>query len=204
MSNYAIRITRSYNVLGTVIEKMSGKCKALLAYEHTQSKRVHCHLLLVECQVSTDTLKNYVKAKLGVIDKDDWSFKKCSSDYNRYIIYMSKGNIDPSYNKGYDAAFLQQKKMEWVPPQNTIKVDVKKKTQLTKYEITQLIVEKLPKDEGISDKEIIEVIIQVLKDTKQAIGMYKIIDIRDSVLMYAYPDRVVWECCNVLSRRNKI
>lgn len=204
MAHYAIRITRSYDVLGTVIERMAGKCKALLAYEHTHSKRVHCHLLLVGCEVSTDTLKNYIKAKLGVVDKEDWSFKTCASDYDKYITYMSKGNINPSYIKGYENAFLEQKKNEWVSPQNTVKIVSKKKSQLTKFEIVQLIVDKLPKEESLSDKEIIEVIIQVLKDNKQAIGMYKIIDLRDSVLMYAYPDKMVWECCNVISRRNKL
>ena len=112
-SDYVVRITRTYDELRDVIAKIGTKCQKIVAYEHTGS-RVHCHLLLVECKVSTDTLKNYVKEKLGVVDKSDWSFKKCTEFYDKYITYMSKGTLQWKYQEGFEEEFLEKKKSEWV------------------------------------------------------------------------------------------
>lgn len=113
MTDYAIRITRSFIELGNSIEAIADKCKKVVLYEH-EGSRTHCHLLLVECKVSTDTLKNYFKKTLGVVDKADWSFKVCTEFYNRYITYMSKGKYMYKYQKGFEESFLEEKRNEWV------------------------------------------------------------------------------------------
>lgn len=112
MTDYAIRITRTFDEMGTAIERIASKCKKCVVYQH-EGSRPHCHLLLVECQVSTDTLKNYLKAQLGVVDKSDWSFKKCQENYDKYITYMSKGIHKWSYQKEFEEKFLEEKRAEW-------------------------------------------------------------------------------------------
>lgn len=85
----------------------------MVVYEHTEASRPHIHMLLVGCSVSTDTLKNYIKKELGVISSRDWSFKTAKSDYDNYIKYMSKGYIEPCYNKGFEETYLTDCRLKW-------------------------------------------------------------------------------------------
>ena len=39
-----------------------------------------------------------------------------------YITYMSKGQIDPSYNKGYTEAELEEYKHKWVNQKSAVKL----------------------------------------------------------------------------------
>ena len=130
--NYAIRFTEPYQTLATTVSDWALKSDKVLCYEHTGSKtdKVHCHLLLFGCDVSTDQLKNLAKAH-GLAGKGNayWSFKTSYKDKSsgakfpiteetvkKYVCYMSKGVFDPKYNKGYTSDDLKECKGAWRPP----------------------------------------------------------------------------------------
>lgn len=132
--DYAVRITRTYDELGDSVKSIAQKCKQVIVYQH-EGSRLHCHLLLVECKVSTDTLKNYFKKTLGVVDKSDWSFKVCNEFTNKYITYMSKGKYKPSFVKGFEENFIEERQKEWVEKKAATIVAAKKKSKVEYWDI---------------------------------------------------------------------
>lgn len=112
-TNYAVRVTRSYEQCAAWVARLSLRCDKLLAYEHvgTETEKVHIHLMLVGVRCDVDTLKNDAKATgLGALKGNgDWTFKTKDKKYGdvtdspTYITYMTKGIHDPKYNKGYTA-----------------------------------------------------------------------------------------------------
>lgn len=125
-TNYAVRITRSYEVAERAVVALATRCDKMLAYEHigTATEKVHIHLILVGVRCDEDTLKNVCKRNgLATLKGNgDWSFKTKDKKYGdvedspRYITYMTKGKYDPKYNKGYTPEELEEAKQLWVPP----------------------------------------------------------------------------------------
>lgn len=123
--NYAVRITRSYELCKHIVAAWALRCDKILAYEHvgTVTEKVHIHLIIVGSSVSSEQLKNIAKPLGGATLKGnaDWSFKTKDAKYGevtdspRYISYMSKGEYDPKYNKGYSDAELAEAKSAYVP-----------------------------------------------------------------------------------------
>ena len=84
----------------------------ILCYEHVgeKTKKPHVHLLLLRVSCTTARLKQLAApwVPFGMSGNDFWSFKTKSkvlgpvnADSSRkYVIYMTKGEFRPSYNKG--------------------------------------------------------------------------------------------------------
>lgn len=129
MSNYAVRITRSYDICQRAIAAWALKCDKILAYEHTGTvtEKVHVHLIMIGVTCTVDTLHNIARP-LGLATlkgNGDWSFKTKDKKYGpvtdspKYITYMTKGNLEPRYNKGYTQAELDEAKASWVNKDTT-------------------------------------------------------------------------------------
>jgi len=121
MNEHACRITREYSALigdaGLIPDwlKVSGK---LLVYQHPadeEVKKTHCHFLIEECSIGQEGLKKRVK-HYQFNGNSDWSFSQKEYDGNveKYIIYMTKGYLDPVYNVGYCPLYLEECKKKWV------------------------------------------------------------------------------------------
>lgn len=100
-----------------VWEKHFTKC---LIYQHEADEdvqRTHCHLLLEGVNCSIETLKNDFKFQLPNIGKGNelwsWSHSKEYTTTDKYITYMTKGNLPPVYNKGYLSAYLIEMGKAW-------------------------------------------------------------------------------------------
>ena len=125
MNVHTLRITRPYEDIKDVIMdwvKVSGK---LLVYQHDKDAEIastHCHLLIEGCEVGIEGLKKRVKSK-GFNGNKDWSFTKPEDTTEKYIVYMTKGILDPVYNENYDTSYLEKCKQAWVPP-NAGKADL--------------------------------------------------------------------------------
>lgn len=148
MSNYAVRLTRSYEDCSGAILRIANVVERIIVYEH-QASRTHVHMLLDNCSVSTDTLKNYIKKELGVVSSRDWSFKtaiKSVMSYANYIKYMYKGENKPKYNKGFTEEEITFAESLWVDNvnvnANVDNVSVKKKKQ-TEYDLQMMIEDEL-------------------------------------------------------------
>lgn len=147
--NLAFRISNSYQDLEPFVAKLSVQCTKLIIYQH-QANRVHIHGLAIACKVSTDTLKNYVKSSLGVTSypKTDWSFKTIHDGKpvgDEFIIYMSKGTLEPMYNLGYESEYIQSLKSKWVDKpkkelvQYKIKVENPREAKIRQNELMDMV-----------------------------------------------------------------
>lgn len=194
--NIAIRVTNSYEDLRSFCDQLVTCCDKVVIYEH-EASRVHIHGLLINCKVSTDTLKNYVKRALSVntYPKSDWSFKTLHEGNpvnDDFIIYMSKGSIDPVMVKGYTVDEIQLFKSRWVTKtdyrakksltQYKIRVENPKEAKIRQNEMMDMIKKRIYEQKIKQPREILEVIRDVVyKECKTIVGRYKIRDFYDYV-----------------------
>lgn len=127
MHNFAVRWTLPFADVSGVVRRWALSADTLLCYQHVGSvtEKVHVHLLVMGCGVTSDRLKQYAQ-ELGITGGGNkfWSFKSKSKVAGpltqdtapRYITYMTKGKYDPMYVKGYDDVFLAECKAAWVDP----------------------------------------------------------------------------------------
>jgi len=128
--SWAVRITLDEADLSNVIQSWKGYCDQIIAYQHLAppASRVHAHLLLINCTVSPQRLKQ----KSGREERGNtfWNFKSIQSplegtpttwnDCNKYITYMSKGIYQPSFiwsnKEWYSWSEMEALKNKWVAP----------------------------------------------------------------------------------------
>lgn len=112
-----IRISKTYEELKDFVKKLSDACDVCVVYEHESDEtvnRTHIHAYVENPQVSTDTMKNWVKKSLKVVTfpKTDWSFTEAKD--RGFVTYLSKGKLDPLFCKGIDAEACRLLKEAWV------------------------------------------------------------------------------------------
>lgn len=113
--SYALRITRTAKELMAFWERLGGASLRLIVYEHSAA-RPHCHALVEGASVGTDSMKNWIKKALGVstFPKTDWQFKASTDNPLGFITYMSKGTLEPVYNKGFEPEQVNTLKGNWL------------------------------------------------------------------------------------------
>lgn len=190
----AIRITEPYDAIAEMWKKLEAQSEKLIVYEHTGG-RVHCHAHVEGCQVSTDTLKNWVKKALNVTayPKQNWSFK--GSDGNdRYIMYMSKGKFFPKLLKGYHPDEVDVLRQQWVEPlpkvrtgeltQYKLKTENPKEAKARQNELMDQVVQRLREKGTYTGRDVLETIRQVVVvEHRTVIGRYKMRDFYDYVML---------------------
>lgn len=194
----AFRVTRPFSVMEAPIKMFSDKCSKLIIYEHTDSARPHIHGLMVDSQIGTDTMKNYIKKFLGKVEKTDWSF--VTKDVNeKFIVYMSKGKLAPSYVKGFTDEQIEAHKNAWVT-----RPDIRKQMKLTyvvketpaerkmrQEDMINEIIKRVQDSDDKSDQFIIGTIYRVVAvENKNMLSRYKVRDYYDSV--FARIDNYTW------------
>lgn len=136
--NIAFRVSEPSNKLIGFYDQLSKVSTHLIVYEH-QASQIHIHGLVIDCKVSTDTLKNWIKKCMGikVYDKSKWSFK---TEYEgkpvdtNFITYMSKGKLEPVFSN-YTLSEIEKFKNAWIQPE---KVSSKEKEdKITIWNIAQ-------------------------------------------------------------------
>lgn len=204
MSSYAVRVSKSHMDLSGVYEKLDTVCEVVVVYEHPEDNNVHCHMLLEKCEVSTDTLKNYIKKVVGEVKRTEWSFKAGAN--REFISYMSKGKYDTVHMygisadeisvykaKGYDKANVRLEGGKLVRP-------VKEGLKKTRRELIEIMRANV-NPEG-SYYEIIKGIRKVLVQNNEVIGNYKVMDYVDSFMMYGNEERWLDTVVAIYERRN--
>lgn len=200
MSNLAIRVSRSYDDISEWINGI--ECDKIVVFQHDaddEVSRTHVHMLVVKSKCKPDALKTRYKKKYGDIDKTDWSFKDASTDYNKYITYMTKGVLPPIYNQGFDPVEVLNLAHLWVEQKTkkTTSVElqngklvrvVNESSKKTKREIIEQMRSRYQNSQ--STRDILKMIRTVLIENNEVIGMYKVIDYYDALLMYA--DKSAW------------
>lgn len=119
-----VRITRSYEFLQRIIGAWALKCDKIIVYEHCgeETEKIHVHVLMSGMVDTWDNFKKIAKRLLpfgeDLNGNNDWSFKK-KYEYRPKdtIKYMSKGNLQPKYNKGYTQEEVDAARESWVEQQ---------------------------------------------------------------------------------------
>lgn len=112
-SDLFVRIKSPYDVLIPIMSRIHACCEKVIVYEHNEkSSNIHVHMYLVQCDKSTDTLKNYIR-KVCDSSKGNqfWSFKTAQDA--GCITYMSKGKLDPVDVKGFTQEEIDTYKSSW-------------------------------------------------------------------------------------------
>lgn len=132
-SNFAVRIHASSELVKKSLALWASVCDKILAYEHNEANRVHTHLLVLGCVRTAENLKDLCRSVgLSLKGNSEWSFKSGYIDkvskkkveltehtMDKYVVYMSKGKHDPYYNKGFEVAYVNARRAEWVAPDPT-------------------------------------------------------------------------------------
>lgn len=212
--NYAFRITKSYEELGLALLPLYDICDRVAVYEHeadTEVSRTHVHGVLIGCKRKEDTVRN--KFFKGVYDAPDYElktkYKTAKMDMvpvdAEYIKYMSKGDLDPSFFKGFTQEELDNYRRGWVNHKlnESVAEKTSKKSQLTVYEMA---VEIMGTDAtahlGLAREDIVDKIIKYLNSKRQAANMYKVRDIYDACMMYSRPQKYVQGCMALIVKRD--
>ncbi|MEO5351368.1 MAG: hypothetical protein H7836_17260 [Magnetococcus sp. YQC-3] len=215
----AIRVSRTYDEIRGWVEWLCGDGNQVIAYQHDgddEVERTHVHLLVCGVGITKQTMKNHLVALVGRIDKTDWSFKSTYRNSTgevpvdrHFITYMAKGSLTPMIAHRFIPAHVEAYKSEWVSPKPKVVLEDgkfvveggDKEKKLTKWEMLERM--RTEYTDGMSDKEVVDIIRKVLKKNHQVVGMYKILDYYDSIMMYSKPEKMVEMVTNALARRNK-
>lgn len=201
--NYAIRYDNDWDTSKELFSKIVENCEKVVAYEHpaTADKQVHIHALVWGYRKGEDTLRNLCKR----LSKGSY---ECKSKIRRggapvdenFITYMSKGKYEPVCLNGWCQEFIIEQKAKGYDKLYTsggkllidkgVKVDGIAPPRKTRKELVKDIVDDI--GEGIrrlDERDVCEVIRTHLIRNNEVVGMYKVIDLYDSVLMYGSPDQ---------------
>lgn len=215
MPNYAIRVTLPYHDMSGVVKVWSLYADKVAVFQHEADEDVnktHIHIGLLNCEFKTpEALKRKMLKQITVEETGNklWSFKVWDGS-QKYLTYMSKGTLIASYLKLWDDNDVNMWKEKWIDtPPAPPSTQTDKKSQMTKYEIVQKVWERMPKEIQWGEPDlyvngeqrVLEKIREVLIENKQAIGLYKVIDIYDAFTMYHQKSRFFANCLQALEKR---
>lgn len=204
----AFRITRSYDQLESFMTKLSQHSSKLVVYEH-EASRLHVHGLVVDCNVSTDTLKNWIKnaCQCSTFPKSDWSFitkdKQGRLVDDNFITYMSKGVLQPKCVYGYDADVIEQYKLQWKPMksqkvQYVLKQENPHEAKKRQIDMLDEIVRRVDAEKIVLTEDILQVICDVVyRENRTIVGRYKIRDYYDMVVYRTQPEAYIRQLKNL-------
>jgi len=228
MRNFAFRVSSSYDETKEHLAAMYDLCEKVAVYQHDadeEIKRTHIHGLLIGCSKSEDTLRNrFFKGKYEPADhelKTKYDVKEGIEQVKRkydvdekYIIYMSKGVLDPMFLKVFTKEETDAYKAQWKNHKEKKEdtVEKKKKKPLNMMEACRLIVRdelkylsetqvRLPW--RYSQQEVVEAIIDWSNKNDRPVVAYKCRDYYDCILQQYDPKQYVGIVMNLIYKRDR-
>lgn len=208
MSNFAFRISVAYEE--TKLDDLYELCERVIIYQHNADssvKRTHIHGLIFGCTRKEDTVRNrFFKGKY------EYSMKSKVDD--KFITYMSKGILEPVYVKGFDPELVRLRTTEWqdhksapgttqvVLVDGKLVKEIPEKKKKTKRELIEIMVSHY--EPHMSDLNMLKVIRKVLIDNNEVVGMYKVLDYYDSLLMFGDKSRWLEMMASKINSRIRI
>jgi len=220
MPDFAFRISVPWiecsDVVLSFLKDISDK---LVIYEHEADEdvmRTHIHGLIIGCQRSDDTLRNKLfKVNYTKNYELKSTYKTKTGTYpvdEKYITYMSKGNLEPSYFHGITKEAIDEYKAAWVDHSGISAAKEKKERDpnkgITRYEFIKECLDQYNKDylhtrytgkdpfcppgnkvypETFDQGKACEIVIAKAIEHKQSMGFYKLVDVVDNVHMLRSP-----------------
>lgn len=195
--NLAVRVSRTFDEIKEWVENIT--CDNCIVFQHDADEEIardHVHMLIMGSVCKPDALKARFKKLYGDIEKTDWSFKTANDEWEKYITYMTKGRIPPSYCT-FEPIYILNLQEKWVEPSKKSNVlledgklvrNIDESGKKTKRQMLESMRSRYTGTE--STREILRIIRKVLIDNNEIIGMYKVLDYYDSLLMYS--DKENW------------
>lgn len=189
-------------VIQTALDKISSQVASMIAYEHAErADNIHIHMMLIGCEVSTDTLKNYIRS-CGMVPpragNKFWSFKTCDTDLQTPVTYMSKGKLEPFFVKGFTQEEIDTCKDRWVERtpetskyQPRLQYVVRESPSEAKKRKNDLLKEMIDLIQTNEKEHIIRIVLQVLNENHVIFGRYTIRDYYDTLCARKYTDSFV-------------
>lgn len=112
-----LRVSREYSVLKQLVEHISEKSSKVVIYQHEaddEISRTHIHVAIFGYSMSKPTLISRMEELVPDWEggNPDYSCKKWDGKI-KYITYMTKGHISPSYIKEYTEEELEEARSLW-------------------------------------------------------------------------------------------
>ena len=127
MPHYAVRVTHSWQQAQCIAYLWALRADKVLVFEHSQETKTakgktHIHMLLVNTNIDKKQLRNLAKqTQVPTHGNENVSFKMAEEPFTKYITYMSKGVLQPKYNKGWTPEELEEYRLLWVEPNEYVK-----------------------------------------------------------------------------------
>lgn len=204
---FQFRVSTPYIDMKDKLEQMFGDCWYAV-YEHendNEVSRTHIHgfCLGYDCKSPKTFRKRFYDHFKELIPdaKHDYAVGELG---DKPVEYCSKGRLDPKVSKGFSKEWLdwykgrgydgKKDRMFLKDGKIVVEKDVKKvldgKKRKTRKELIDGIVSDLGKDiHRLPVREIGEVIRRHLVRNTECVGIYKVADMYDSVMMYGAPDK---------------
>lgn len=119
--DYFVRITHSYQQCISILSRWSLECDKMVVYEHIGSatEKVHIHIAIEGSRVQSKALKVQAEkvSQVPLKGNENCSMKQWDKS-EAPLVYMTKGNLDPKYLKGWTEAEAAEWKSKWVEPTN--------------------------------------------------------------------------------------
>lgn len=130
LHSYACRITYGKEVVKHIAAIWALQCEKLIAFEHTDAAKIHCHLLIINSRVKSKQMRN-LSRNCGVDVKGNANMSFKAYDENEtYLVYMTKGQFSPFYLLGFTQDQCEDAKKLWVPSsQRNAKAELFKKLE---------------------------------------------------------------------------
>jgi hypothetical protein len=117
--DYFIRITFPYQRCIPVITRWAMECDKMAVYEHTGeiAEKVHVHIAIKGSRIQSKALKLQARrvSQLPLNGNANCSMKSWDGT-DTALVYMTKGNLTPSYLRGWSEAEAEQWRSQWVAP----------------------------------------------------------------------------------------
>jgi len=202
MESQAIRVSRSFEELRSVIEKLDAR--RVVVYQHDSDEevsRTHIHILVQDCNVEKLTFKRRIEALVGKVAASDWSFKATDDNVGKYITYMSKGVLQPVYQRGYTDDEVAKFRASWVTHEKS-----KPDKKATYDVVIQKIIESCSFDDNdhitpASVKLVTDLLIKELNKHRMIVGRFKFRDMVDTVFRQVKPEAYASKMVNLYMER---
>lgn len=214
-----------------LVNRLKEYSDVCVGYQHLPDQgcaKPHLHFLLANFKKSKTTFYSWCKSYGLTADEYWFSYfhsKKCQCCKGKnkvdmsFITYESKGNLEPVGGlKGVSVEEVGEWRSRWVDrtvqtqlrfvgetTDGSVSESVPTQTdtkRCTKKMLLNEMLARVDKMEDKSDDCILDVIRAVLVANGEPIGVYKVLDFRDSIVMHAVPDTWTSEVLGMISKRN--
>lgn len=152
--HHAVRVTLPYESVKHIVSQWADRSTSAIVYQHTADEEIsktHVHIGLYGCEVKAEALKRMWTDAPGK-GNEFWSWKEATPEPDKYITYMSKGNLAPVFVKNISEDLVERSRQNWVEP---VKAD---KTGDASEKVIKKVIDRIKESfvyDRLSDEDIV-------------------------------------------------